>query len=665
MIIYLIFTYLYIFRILLLQDRKRVDIFQYVAGKGLKKVYKPENASDWSGLHWHNKSTTVPREAPPCGWQGELCVDDERSNTVVITIVIAVGSCTLFASIIAMLVYRRHVYLYEGSLKSMQGIVIPWKQLEQSDCNNCDDSQNLQTGTELMVVSYKDEEAVVNHLSELAVDLDDKHVLLELKQMRNLSSDNVNPFVGICNEPPNVCVLMTYAARGRLCDIIADQASLSIDFKLSFIQDIAGGVLYLHQSPIEAHGHLTSATCVVDKRWTCKITDYGLRYIKQQLGKHSKGGNKYLTEQTENGLKQPSELFWKAPELFDIQNICFLQAQKGDVYSFAIIAQEIFMKDVPYAANVPQLEPSVIIEKVKNSSGLTPYRPHLPDDICSDRWTKLIQDCWVESADKRPTFKQILHRINSNHKYKSLVDKMIKHLARYTENLEEKVSQRVMELRDEKLKVDILLSELLPQSVAEKLTAGIKVEPESFDCVTVFFSDIVGFTKISSEPQSTPMQVVLMLNAMYAMFDDIAHQFDVYKVATIGDAYLMASGVPIRNGNNHAAEICGMALVLLEVIHKFAIPHIEDEYLRMRLGIHSGPCVAGVAGVKMPRYLLFGDTVDIAARMESGGEAMKIHISETTERLIKDNQQFKCEKRGEMDIKGQKILITYWLEKQC
>ena len=143
-----------------------------------------------------------------------------------------------------------------------------------------------------------------------------------------------------------------------------------------------------------------------------------------------------------------------------------------------------------------------------------------------------------------------------------------------------------MELVDEKEKVERLLQELLPKSITESLKRGKKIEPESFDSVTIFFSDIVSFTRISAA--GTPMDVVRMLNLMYTVFDDIAAQFDVYKVATIGDAYFVASGVPLRNGDNHASEIGGMALKLLDAVSHLTVPHLPNETLKMRIGLHTG-----------------------------------------------------------------------------
>ena len=147
-------------------------------------------------------------------------------------------------------------------------------------------------------------------------------------------------------------------------------------------------------------------------------------------------------------------------------------------------------------------------------------------------------------------------------------------------------SHRTNELRGEKDRVEHLLMELLPRSIAENLKLGRRVAPEVFESVTIFFSDVVSFTRISAA--GTPMDVVRMLNLMYTLFDDIAANYDVYKVATIGDAYFVASGVPLPNGDLHAIEISKMAQHLLRAVSSLYIPHIPDESLKLRVGIHTG-----------------------------------------------------------------------------
>ncbi|GFR83362.1 atrial natriuretic peptide receptor 2 [Elysia marginata] len=163
-----------------------------------------------------------------------------------------------------------------------------------------------------------------------------------------------------------------------------------------------------------------------------------------------------------------------------------------------------------------------------------------------------------------------------------------------------------------------LLYQMLPRVVADNLRRGKTVAAESYDGVSIYFSDIVGFTTISSK--CTPLQVVELLNCLYVTFDIRINTYDVYKVETIGDAYMVASGVPLRNGNKHAEEIATMSIDLLAAIKQIHAPMVEGGKLKIRIGIHSGPCVAGVVGLKMPRYCLFGDTVNTASRMESNGE---------------------------------------------
>lgn len=233
-------------------------------------------------------------------------------------------------------------------------------------------------------------------------------------------------------------------------------------------------------------------------------------------------------------------------------------------------------------------------------------------------------------------------------------------MEQYANNLEGLVEERTQDYLEEKKKCEELLYQLLPRSVAAQLILGKPVVAEVFEQVTIYFSDIVGFTAISAA--STPMQVVDLLNDLYTCFDSIVGHYDVYKVETIGDAYMVVSGLPVRNGNRHAREIARTALALLDNVYKFRIRHRPDEQLRLRIGLHSGSCVAGVVGLKMPRYCLFGDTVNTASRMESNGEALKIHISQSTKLLLDTFGTFIMRERGEVEMKGKGKMLTYWLE---
>ncbi|XP_018792582.1 PREDICTED: uncharacterized protein LOC108971164 [Bactrocera latifrons] len=220
------------------------------------------------------------------------------------------------------------------------------------------------------------------------------------------------------------------------------------------------------------------------------------------------------------------------------------------------------------------------------------------------------------------------------------------------------LAQKAKELKREKRKSDSLLFQMLPPSVAMQLKQTQQVPAEMYEAVTVYFSDIVGFTEIAA--RCTPLEVVTFLNSIYRVFDDRIECYDVYKVETIGDSYMVASGLPVKNGEKHVSEIATMALDLLDASSFFKIPRSTGT-LQIRCGIHTGPVVAGIVGTKMPRYCLFGDTVNTASRMESTGEAHKIHITDEMNEALHRIGGFRTEHRGLIDVKGKGLMSTYWL----
>ncbi|XP_060234469.1 guanylate cyclase soluble subunit alpha-1 [Meriones unguiculatus] len=186
-------------------------------------------------------------------------------------------------------------------------------------------------------------------------------------------------------------------------------------------------------------------------------------------------------------------------------------------------------------------------------------------------------------------------------------------------------------LEEEKKKTVDLLCSIFPSEVAQQLWQGQIVQAKKFSNVTMLFSDIVGFTAICS--QCSPLQVITMLNALYTRFDRQCGELDVYKVETIGDAYCVAGGLH-RESDTHAIQIALMALKMMELSNEVMSPHGEP--IKMRIGLHSGSVFAGVVGVKMPRYCLFGNNVTLANKFESCSVPRKINVSPTTYRLLKD-----------------------------
>jgi len=222
--------------------------------------------------------------------------------------------------------------------------------------------------------------------------------------------------------------------------------------------------------------------------------------------------------------------------------------------------------------------------------------------------------------------------------------------------LESTVKERTKELEAEKNRSERLLLNILPKEIAKELTAN----PDStiakeYPNVTVLFTDIVGFTKISGE--MTAEEVVTMLNKMFTMFDERAQREGIEKIKTIGDAYMAAAGLTLERANDGAAKMIRFARGLLQDVSAFN--ETSNIKLQIRLGINSGALVAGVIGKTKFIYDIWGDTVNVASRMESTGLPMKIHVTETTK--IQTADLFQYSENTDIDVKGKGMMKTYFL----
>jgi PAS domain S-box-containing protein len=228
---------------------------------------------------------------------------------------------------------------------------------------------------------------------------------------------------------------------------------------------------------------------------------------------------------------------------------------------------------------------------------------------------------------------------------------------------ERKLAQEA--LHAEQQKSEELLLNILPKLIADQL----KEDPsehiaEQFDNVTILFADIVGFTNLSG--QLSPRELVDVLNEIFSTFDQFLENHGLEKIKTIGDAYMVVGGLPVSK-KDHAQAIANMALEMIEAIKKLKdhplLQEINQKYncpeLKMRIGINTGSVIAGVIGTKKFIYDLWGDTVNVASRMESQGEPGKIQITQATYTQLKDD--YILEERGLIEIKGKGKMLTYWL----
>jgi class 3 adenylate cyclase len=231
--------------------------------------------------------------------------------------------------------------------------------------------------------------------------------------------------------------------------------------------------------------------------------------------------------------------------------------------------------------------------------------------------------------------------------------------ARITASLEKKrlrdQEQALLDqLQIERANAERLLQNVLPKAIAERLKAGQRTIVDSFIDSTVLFADIVGFTRIAAK--QSPHRTVQLLNEIFSSFDRIAEQLELEKIKTIGDAYMLVSGVPSMR-NDHAEACAHAAFEMLEAVRVFN--HRHQLAWSIRIGMNSGPVVAGIIGTRKFSYDLWGDTVNIASRMESHGQPGQIQISEITMKLL--GNKFDFQPQGEIDIKNSAPMPTYLL----
>ncbi|CAD5234237.1 unnamed protein product [Bursaphelenchus xylophilus] len=543
-----------------------------------------------------------------------------------------------------------------------------------------------------------------------------KSDLSRLKELKLIENENLNKFYGICfNQQNEFVVLWVLCQRGSLEDVLFnEELKISRNFQVSFAKDVVKGLYFIHTSLIKYHGFLCLQNCLVDSNWNVKLTNFvteevvadklrhnELRYhtVKPPTSKKKKGkkekevvekgsdeSDNEVSDESDNVLEQQQrsmleksdknatkKYIQQAPEIIrELITTKYLPqgSQSADMYSLGMVLYQVLFKAEPFHER--NISPNKLMEMISMANDDDQIvRPSFPnqqnmnsEEAYNLQLLSAIEACWLEIPEMRPNIKRMKSMVNSNLKSTAsgtLVDQMMKMMEDYTTNLEQLVKDRTAMLEDAQQQADRLLKNMLPPSIAEDLKVGKPVIPQLYQNATVLFSDIRGFTRISST--STPLQIVTFLNDMFSGFDAIIAKHDAYKVETIGDAYMIVSGVPKENGNAHVYHISEIALKMRTFVSNFKLAHKPEEVMMVRIGFHSGSVAAGVVGLAAPRYCLFGDTVNMASRMESTGLANKIQISEAAFNLLRCfYQNYLLVERGKVEVKGKGECTTWFLE---
>mmetsp|Transcript_10342 Transcript_10342/g.22762 ORF Transcript_10342/g.22762 Transcript_10342/m.22762 type:complete len:1423 (+) Transcript_10342:125-4393(+) len=413
-------------------------------------------------------------------------------------------------------------------------------------------------------------------------------------------------------------LVMEYMEYGSLYELLRNESMhLSGDVIMQVTRDTVQGLRYLHSSkPPILHGDLKGRNILIDSRFRAKLCDFGL----------STKNKNFIT----------GTPYWLAPE--------YLRGQSGyttacDVYSVAIIFYEIYSRKTPYEGEDLRDTLRKVCDRRVNK------RPDIPSSM-PPKMVEVMKKCWSPKPEFRPDAKELdnfLFDTDPRDAEPLLVD--------------DPHSQR----KNVRATGDMLY-QLFPKHVADALKHGQKVEPEQHDMVSIVFSDIVNFTSISRE--LTPLKVSQMLDRLFLAYDKMAQQYNVFKVETIGDAYMGVTNLTNQQEHTHAKQAALFAIGMVREASKILIDEEDPSkgHLRVRVGLHSGPVVSNVIGSLNPRYSLVGDTVNNASHMESSSKAQRVLCSEKAQKLLQEQApEIKLVRRGKLAVKGKGDMDVYWV----
>ncbi|XP_055347132.1 atrial natriuretic peptide receptor 2-like [Paramacrobiotus metropolitanus] len=384
--------------------------------------------------------------------------------------------------------------------------------------------------------------------------------------------------------------------------------------QLFLIFNIIAGLHYIHKrTPLLVHGSLSSQTIIIDSRFVAKINDIGSAVLSRAITKRDSVIMHLIR-------RRSSHRDQAAPS----------GSQESDIFALGVVICEIMLGHTVKPNNLLPLQ----IDTIQ-------YR----DPIFQLKIRHVLQWCCSVDTDSRPSIAEVVNELEPYQPTGNVVESLLNRLQKHADRLEDIVRIRTAELLSESKKVDDLLAEIIPASLVPALRNKLQIHAETFESVTIYFSSMVGFDQFCRT--TSPMEVGRFLNHLYTSVDKHLYDLDVYKVETIKDGYVVASGAPVRN-DRHAHEIATLALRVMEKYSTCNSP----THLPIRIGIHTGPIAAGIVGVRMPRYCLFGDTMNTASRMESHGEGSKIHISLETKQALARKPEHIFQPRGIIDVKS-------------
>ncbi|GAV04817.1 hypothetical protein RvY_15038 [Ramazzottius varieornatus] len=419
---------------------------------------------------------------------------------------------------------------------------------------------------------------------------------LVIKIIKDMNHENLCKFHGLLwsrhlFDDNRMAYIADRPFKDTLRSVVDDENyALNWDLRFSLIWDLAQGLRYIHRSMLRFHGSITSLAVGIDPRFTLKICLVGVTPLCGLL-LTQKDIDQYKPDITMKfySLWLPPEVLLDAKEVAD---------PRADSYSFGVLLYEITTRNSPFNidfSDLTQLD-SISVQMLEGTfEPIELIQGDLPEPV-----DQLIIDCLKRDRTQRPLVSAIIERLAVIYPQRagmSFSDSLIDRMLRYHRELEEIVIEKTESLQAEARQVEAILHNLLPPSIVSILNRGEQVPLEHFDQVTVLFSDVPMVAELSGV--ITPIQLFGLLDDLCLVVDAILSTFNVFKVEAIKDQYMVVGGAPVRMGKRHVKEVAYLALKMMDGVKRLLV---KDNCLTARIGMHSGPCVAGVVGTKLPHY---------------------------------------------------------------
>ncbi|XP_033753896.1 retinal guanylyl cyclase 1-like [Pecten maximus] len=483
-----------------------------------------------------------------------------------------------------------------------------------------------------------------------------KHQLLLLKN--KITHGNVVRIFGLTEVDENRYVIGDYCGKGRMTNLLRDDKfNLSIDFKCTLAGDVANGMHYLHSNDI-IHGLLRSDVCLIDDRWQVKICDweYGTLLSSQQV---NTSPILAIRKKSENDLTTNDisfKNFWVSPDILR-SDFKLFPTKDSDIYSFAIILQEIFTREDPYAEHAGILTPTEVIHAVTLNNLRPEHHEDTPVHI-----RQLMEICWNDNAISRPSFEQVLKLLKrANPLKKTVVDSMISSMEEYIAHLEERVEEKNAELKISNNKLETTLSSLMPVCIAKTISKGKSVKPMFFPAIAVAVLDISHSVNIVTV---NPHDLIAFINDLCFEIDMIARKYSAYTAPLSGCSLALVDG--LESSCTQMEEMClSMVNLCADILVHEEIDKLTEStehQFDLRLGIHVGPAITGLSGITSPTFVVFGDCTDVAQALARTAPIRSLHVSENMWRAVKRSKQLETSTAGELNVKG-KTFVTYTVKR--